>query len=175
MDCGAYFGYFKIFVSKKVGKTGKVLAFEPDPRNLKILRENVASAKINNIIVIEKALSNKNSKLRLKSKFWLSSVSEDEKDDDKNIEVYCTTLDNIIKRIGISKVDFIKMDIEGAELEVLEGSKKTLQNTSHIAIACYHKRKGKKTGEILETYMKQMGFDAKISFFLHPTLYGSKL
>ena len=62
IDAGAYFGYFTILAAKKVGKTGKVIAFEPDPRNYKILQKNVAAAGLNNVIIVKKALFNKNTK-----------------------------------------------------------------------------------------------------------------
>ncbi|EKD96330.1 MAG: hypothetical protein ACD_24C00091G0001 [uncultured bacterium] len=77
--------------------------------------------------------------------------------------------------MGISKINFIKMDIEGNEIEALEGGTKTFNNTKNFAIACYHKRNNKITGEILSPVFKNMGFKTSIGFSLHPTLYGSKL
>lgn len=174
IDAGAYFGYFTIFASKKVGRDGKIIAFEPDPRNYRILQANLNSANLNNVIVIKKALFNKNGKISLNSAFSASRVLEN-KEADGGLEVSCTTLDSELEKLGIEKVNFIKMDIEGAELEAIAGAKKTLANTPHLAIACYHKRGGKTTGRILQPLLEQMGFKTRIGFFLHPTLYGTKL
>ena len=84
------------------------------------------------------------------------------------------TLDGELAKLRIKRVDFLKMDIEGAEIEALAGGQKTFQNTKNFAIACYHKRNNRTTGEILEPVFRRMSFRTKIGFFLHPTLYGTK-
>ena len=66
------------------------------------------------------------------------------------------------------------MDIEGAELEALEGSQKALKITRNLAIACYHVRNGKTTEEILKPQLEKLGFQVKISFPFHQTLYATK-
>jgi len=59
IDAGANIGMFSIMASILVGKTGKVIAIEPEPENLKILKRNVELNNINNMIIINKALFSK--------------------------------------------------------------------------------------------------------------------
>lgn len=174
VDAGAYYGYFTIFAAKKVGKKGRVIAFEPNPQNCEILRNNVALARLDNVAVIKRALFNKNIEIDLKSDFSRSSVVENKKAQNGGVKIQCALLDDEIKRLGLGKIDFLKMDIEGAEIEVFEGAKESLKNISQLAVACYHKRGGKTTGQILRPLLTRYGFDTKIGFCLHQTLYGSK-
>ena len=64
----------QFWLQKKVGVTGKVIAFEPDKRNFTILQKNIASNRLTNVIPINKALFDKNTKLNISSNFTLSST-----------------------------------------------------------------------------------------------------
>lgn len=174
VDAGAYYGYFTIFAAKKVGRKGKVIAFEPDPENCEILRNNVALAGLNNVVVIKRALFNKNGEVDLSGDFSRSSIVENKKTRNSGVKIQCVLFDDEIKRLELGKIDFLKMDIEGAEIEAFEGAREALKNISQLAIACYHKRGGKTTGQILRPLLTRYGFDTKIGFCLHQTLYGSK-
>ena len=59
-----------------------------------------------------------------------------------SIRVEADTLDGILQELGIASVDFIKMDIEGSEIEALKGMRKTLESQVQLAIAAYHPVKG---------------------------------
>ncbi len=65
VDIGAHIGYYSLLFAKIVGNKGKVYAFEPDKNNFKLLMKNIKTNGYNNIIPVEKALSNKNQKIRL--------------------------------------------------------------------------------------------------------------
>ncbi|MFH1276155.1 MAG: FkbM family methyltransferase [Candidatus Woesearchaeota archaeon] len=176
IDCGAYLGYFTILAAKKVGNTGKVVAFEPDNRNFKILQKKILSKNLTNVILINKALYNKNTTLNFSSNFSDSIVIDDNKNSSiTTSEIDAVTLDSELKKIGINKVDFIKMDIEGAELELIEGANEILKNTSRLGIACYHERNGTTTGKILPQIFKEKGFISKVGFSIHETLYVKNL
>jgi FkbM family methyltransferase len=174
IDVGAYYGYFTIYAARKVGKTGKVIAFEPDPENFEILKNNVALSGLNNVILVERGLFNKNTEVDLSSDFSRSSIVENKNAQSSSIKIQCSPLDDEMRNLGINRIDFLKMDIEGAEVEALEGAEEALKNISHVAIACYHVREGKTTGEILQPVLKKYRFDTKVGFPLHQTLYGKK-
>lgn len=76
-------------------------------------------------------------------------------------DVQQTTLDNEMKNLGISKVHFIKMNIEGAEVKAIKGAMQTLTNVEHIAISC-HTIKGKSTMGAIEPLLRQSGFKTKV-------------
>jgi FkbM family methyltransferase len=130
LDIGANIGYYTLLAAKIVGKEGKVFAFEPEEKNFFQLKENVRINNYQNVILIKKAVSEKNGKL----KFYLhegdatmhSFFSENKST--KWIEVETVSLDNFFKGKKI-KIDFIKMDIEGAEFLALQGMKRILKES----------------------------------------------
>jgi len=172
VDAGAYPGDYAILASRKVGKQGKVICFEPDSKNRKILQKNLRKTGMNNFIIIPKGLWNKNTKLGLNISDGLhSSLSEN-----KNIsEIDVVRLDDELKKIGIKKIDVLKMDIEGAEIQAIQGCKSTLlKSKPYVIIASYHIVNGKVTANFLETFLKKIGYEVKSDFPKHLTTYGWK-
>ena len=66
-----------------------------------------------------------------------------------------------MENLGISKVDLIKMNIEGAEINAIKGAKKTLLNTNHLAISC-HIVEGRNTADIIKPMLEESGFKVKV-------------
>ncbi len=142
LDCGAHIGSFT-FVSMKKAKI--VYAFEPTPSSYKILNKNINLWRADNIIVIKKAVYCFNGENKLffdYNRLDGSSLREFRKkqlDNPKAIDVECVTIDNFVKARKIQKIDFIKMDIEGSEMEALKGGKKTIKKFKpKMIIAAYH-------------------------------------
>ncbi|MBU0708054.1 FkbM family methyltransferase [Patescibacteria group bacterium] len=174
IDVGAYYGYFVIKAARKVGPSGKVIAYEPDPLSCQVMRDYVAKAGLKNVEIIEKGLYKENTTLKMDCHYTYSKIVEDG-DKPKHVkDIACTTLDDKVKRLGLTKIDFIKMDIEGAELEFMAGAQEALKITKNLAIACYHIRDGKMTRDIMEPQLQAMGYKTSIGFPLHLTLYASK-
>jgi FkbM family methyltransferase len=131
IDIGANIGYYSLLAAKLVGKNGKVYAFEPETANYKMLLKNIEINGYKNIVSEQKALSNKNGKTNL----FLSKVNCGEPSfcklnistDDGFIEVETIRLDDVIKD---TRIDFIKMDVQGAEGLVLEGAENILKNNN---------------------------------------------
>ncbi len=171
VDAGAYTGDYTIFAAKKVGKKGKIIAFEPDEKNRKVLKRNLKKENIKNVIIIPFGLWGENTYYNLSGFNGLhSSISENKKG--KQIKV--VKLDYIIRRLNLKKLDFIKMDIEGAEIEAIKGSIKTLKKfRPNLAIASYHIINGKPTSIFLETFFSKIGYKVKSDFQKHLTTYAS--
>lgn len=119
VDGGANIGFFTLLMSKLVGLTGHVLAFEPDKRNLAKLRANLALNKCENVRVIDKALWSSASERQLfqyadagSSSLWAYNGS------DKSNTVQATTLDLEFE----NPPALVKLDIEGGELRALRGA-----------------------------------------------------
>lgn len=138
IDCGAYDGdTVKHFLKKTNSSFSKIVAVEPDPFNFQHLNMFVQKLpdKIKTkISLIQKAVGQNENKLRFAGLGTASSKSAS----DGCIEVDCITLDNMAKNL---KPTFIKMDIEGAEIDALIGAKNIIvQNRPSLAICVYHKQ-----------------------------------
>ncbi len=176
LDCGAHLGLFALYISKAVGKSGKILCLEPDPENAAILRSNLERNSITNTIVVEKALWGSTCKLSFKAEGDMASgVEFDEKKHGKTITVDAISYSDLIAQYGLGRVDFVKMDIEGAELEAIGQSLDFIKShPSKFAIASYHIRNGEKTCKKLEDMFRQIGFDAITEYPQHLTTYAMK-
>jgi FkbM family methyltransferase len=176
VDAGAYTGAFTIYAAKIVGNRGRVLAFEPDSANFKILTDNISINELDNVTAINKGLWNKDDILKFNSKSDAdSSLFYDDINGKNIIDLEVAALDSELERLGIKKINFVKMDIEGAEIEAIKGSLKTLkQNYVDLAIASYHIVNGSPTYIFLEKFFSEIGYYSETSFPFHLTTYGSK-
>ncbi|GAG43525.1 unnamed protein product, partial [marine sediment metagenome] len=114
VDAGAYLGGFAIYTARKVGHTGKVICFEPDPNNLKVLKKNVSKSGYKNISVVGKTLGKEKGEVAIESSNHFSSSVIKTGKGSLNIVVQ-TTLDEELKKLNVDNVDLIKMNIEGSE------------------------------------------------------------
>jgi FkbM family methyltransferase len=125
LDIGANAGYFSLLASRCVGESGKVLAVEPNPAMAKQLRQNSERNGFANIAIAESACSDSVESRSLyvanASNTGLSSLSRDNLAWTKSVTVTCTTVDLLVEEYGLHHVDLVKIDVEGAELQVLRG------------------------------------------------------
>jgi FkbM family methyltransferase len=133
VDVGAHIGLYSLIAAKKVGPSGKVIAIEPDPENFRILRKNIVLNQSMNIDALECAAYSAKERLKLflpeleQGRTIFNTVMQDRgKTSVSFLEVEANTLDNILESKNIKEVNWIKIDVEGAELEVLKGASKTL-------------------------------------------------
>lgn len=132
VDCGAFNGDTVIKYTSFVGeKYKKIYAFEPSKKNVLKLKENVSY--LSNIEVINKGSWKEETILEFEEDGSASQIVGKGR-----VQVPVTTIDKVVKG---EKVTFIKMDVEGSELESLEGATETIQrNFPKLAICCYHKK-----------------------------------
>jgi FkbM family methyltransferase len=124
-DIGAHVGFYTLLASELVGAIGKVIAFEPLPRNIYYLKKHLSVNHCDNVTVIEAAVSDK-SKVSLFNDSLGSYQSH--LSDDGNLIVNVVSIDNLVERGETLPPDYIKIDVEGSELLVLKGAKATLDN-----------------------------------------------
>lgn len=130
VDAGGFDGQTSLEFIKHCPEYNAVYIFEPDSKNLKLAKENLAKYK--NINFISKGLSNQKDTLR----FDTGSGSASSISKNGSIEIEVDTLDALVDE----KVTFIKMDIEGAEGLAIKGMKNhILKDHPKMAISVYHK------------------------------------
>ncbi len=139
IDVGANIGLMSLTAAQAVGSTGKVYAFEPVPDVFAILKENVALNNICNIFPFQKALGSKSEQKKIYEQIHINkgSASFIQPDDDNatHHDVVVDTIDNFIRIMEITSVQLIKVDVEGWELEVLQGARHILSE-KHAPILC---------------------------------------
>jgi len=133
IDAGAAVGWFTLLAASIVGKHGKVIAFEPNPDRLRMLIKSVKLNGFTNVSCSEKALSDIDGDALIGGRADGEVLS---REDSKGITIRTTALDTFLQSNGISKVDLIKIDIEGLELKALKGMRKTIRSNPHIKIIC---------------------------------------
>jgi FkbM family methyltransferase len=143
VDIGAHIGLYTIISSKRVGANGKVVAIEAHPNNFEMLNRNIELNQLTNVIPLNYAVYSKETKVKLylpsgESGFtkyntimpnWINTR-------EKFVEVNANTLDYLLQlnEIRQEEVNWIKIDVEGAEFEVLKGATNVLSKSKDIAI-----------------------------------------
>jgi FkbM family methyltransferase len=133
LDVGAHQGLYSLLASKKVSPGGYVVAFEPSPRELRRLRSNLSLNQRRNVRVEPLALGSSEGTAELfvclGQETGCNSLRPPAVHEPvRKVHVRVTSLDHYLQRTGISKVDFMKLDVEGAEREVLKGGNKLLSD-----------------------------------------------
>ncbi len=169
VNVGANVGVFTIRMARKVGQAGLVVAIEPEKDNLVGLRKNIEVNNFNNVIIVPKGVWSEKGNLQLRVSTALpasdSIVRKIEADKIENIRV--DTLDNILHELKVGKFNFIKMDIEGAEIYALRGMERTLKQPNLNLAIEFHPLKGSFadgsdfTDKFVCSFLKERGFDCK--------------
>ena len=141
IDIGAHIGRYTIIGAKRVGTNGKVVAIEANPSNFEMLNRNIKLNQLTNIISLNNAVYSKETKIKLYlpgeelgHTIYNTVMSDRAKNEDKFVEVSANTLDYFLQLKGITDVNWIKIDVEGAEFEVLKGATNVLSKSKDIAL-----------------------------------------
>src|SRR3972149_5157011 len=136
VDVGANVGYYTLLAARLVGDEGKVFAFEPDPYNYNLLCRNIEVNGYRNVIPVQKAVFNKSGKMKLfldKNNLGGHSLSEANVDKGVSTTVETTSLDEYFENTN-HKIDVVKMDVQGSEMEVLNGMTNTINQNEKLEI-----------------------------------------
>jgi FkbM family methyltransferase len=131
-DVGANVGFFSLIAARLVGPLGKVISFEPLPANLVNLQENVRRNEFRNVQIVPMALgaANEEQAFQVSERpTWgkLGSIGAERPDKYiTDIKVVVRRLDDLLREGVIQPPDFVKIDVEGAEVAVIEGAKELL-------------------------------------------------
>jgi FkbM family methyltransferase len=142
IDCGSCYGDTSLYFATKVGPTGKVVGFEFIPDNLEILRQNLElnPKYSSNIEIIERPVWETSEKILYVLNNGPGSQVSERPLVHGATEVRTLSIDDVVRDRNLPRVDFIKMDIEGAELSALKGALDTLNRFKPtLAVCVYHK------------------------------------
>jgi FkbM family methyltransferase len=139
VDVGSSIGIMSLSASKVVGTSGRVFAFEPDPQRFLNLLTSIEFNGISNVSANNHGLGSCTKKERLYTDRGSPSMVMDH-DTDNYVETQVHSLDSFLEEHGIGSVNFIKIDVEGFEFEVLSGAGDLLsrQDSPIICIECNH-------------------------------------
>jgi FkbM family methyltransferase len=140
VDVGAGDGLDSMVFSKAVGPSGKVLAIEAHPATFVLLEQTCRLNDLANVVASQYAVMNEPGTVSIAEEgshrdFY--SVVGRTRQSARAHEVPATTLDALIREHGLARVDFLKMNIEGAERYALPGAVEALERTRHVCIACH--------------------------------------
>lgn len=135
LDIGANIGYYTVLFARRVGPSGHVFAFEPEPNNFALLTKNVQMNGYTNVTLVNKAVSNTNGRLRL----FISQGNNadhrvyDSQDGRDCVEVESVRVDDYLADFTRS-INFIKMDIQGAVYSAAQGMTSLLRKNPDIVL-----------------------------------------
>ncbi|WP_405199445.1 FkbM family methyltransferase [Christiangramia sp. LLG6405-1] len=166
IDAGAFNGILSLVYSEKA-KYGNIFSFEPDRKNLKVIEENFNLNNFpNNINLINKGLWSETCKVNFFEDGSVASSSFYKAEHAVEVKIPVITIDDFISEMNITDVSFIKMDVEGAELNILKGARQTLLNLNpNLSIATYHVVDGELTYKSVEKFFKEIDYPFKTVFF----------
>lgn len=157
-----------------VGEKGRVIAIEPEPANVEGLRKTLEKNSVKNVTIIPKGTWSERGKQRLllsphpgDHKINVPGVLHDNDLRPENYqsfaEIEVDTVDNILRTPGINRVDYVKITINGAELEVLKGMEETLRGDLRLRVKGHALEDGQPLHKAIASLLKERGFSIKIA------------
>lgn len=152
IDIGAHIGLFSVYCSRLAGTSGKIISFEPTPGTFSIMQETLRLNKCSNVIPMQAAVGASPGK----ATFYVSNEHEGcnanslvkNRNNAQGYDIDMRSIDSICREEGM-KPRLIKIDAEGAELDVLKGGLETFQNVKPLVILGLHPAFIKSKGDSL--------------------------
>ena len=161
-DIGAGIGGETFVFSREVGPTGKVVSIEAHPNTFLCLTKMCEYNALDNVIPLNLAVAEKESEVFITD--LQNPLSNTIVGKETGIKIKGMTLDKIVDDLHIDRIDFLKMNIEGAEKLAIKGMAKTIQLTKYICIACHdflaerNGRKDMKTKRAITEFLSKNNF-----------------
>jgi FkbM family methyltransferase len=138
-DVGANVGFFSMIAARLVGPSGRVIAFEPVPSNVAVIRENARLNGFQHVQIVEQAVYRESGRSELALADYaggamLAAIGRPPDDSGRTLQVATTSLDDAVFGAGLPAPRLIKIDVEGAELDVLIGMERLLKEVRPIVL-----------------------------------------
>jgi len=172
VDIGAHIGTYSLRAAPIVGPGGRVIAIEPNPETVRKLEGNIQASGAHTVTVEPFACSDAEAMLELfagpRSNSGETSLSRTNATRDEHAgasyKVRARPLDAILQEAGVTRVDAVKIDVEGAELLVLKGAGQTLDRFHPVVLI-----------EVVDQQLRSMGTSAKDVYeFFHAHRYQAR-
>ncbi len=141
VDAAASDGRYTLFLARRVGETGRVLAFEPRQREFSRLRSNVELNRLQNVQLFSAALSNQDGEAQLRIAGYehqgqntLAGFAYEGVGSHQTERVQTLRLDSAVAEAGLARLDFLKIDVEGGETRLLEGAQTVLRDLRPVIL-----------------------------------------
>ncbi|GAB5558809.1 MAG: hypothetical protein SynsKO_04560 [Synoicihabitans sp.] len=174
-DLGAYVGEVTVALANLVGPTGQVVAFEPNPQSREVLQKNVTELGLTWVKILPYVIWKESARLDLKGANAISgSVVESYQEIRAEGNIVMAEAISMSEACSLAGVepDFVKMDVEGAEVEILQGAKEWIRDRSiRFAVASYHERDIGRTAEWMEAFFRDIGYEVETGYSQHLTTW----
>jgi FkbM family methyltransferase len=149
IDLGANEGFY-VLKAKEKSPESKIIAVEPNPSAFNVLKKNIETNKLKNVIAVNKAVTSKNGKIKFeivkgRTEVGAVKVYKKYRKGLKKIIVDSITLESLCKKYKIGKIDLLKIDVEGGETDILKSSENVLPKVKKAIIEYHRAQKTKKT------------------------------
>lgn len=164
LDIGANIGYYSLLLSRLVGDDGLVIAVEPDPMNMDLLKLNLRINRIANVQTVHAAISDceATALLFLSNRANWHSLKPTSHATGRTIEVRTTTIDALVSKMAVH-VALIRMDIEGHEWQALRGAAQTLQRYKpHLVIEVHAAYLGCDATRDMLSWLAGLGYESQL-------------
>jgi FkbM family methyltransferase len=151
-DVGAHVGYYTALAATIVGKRGQVIAFEPRPVNFSYLKRHVRSNDLSNVRLFEASVGNNAGEVSFDNK---TGTGTGRVNSGGRISVKMVCLDELFARGEIPPPNFMKIDVEGGEVEVLEGARNVIAHARPVMLVATH---GSREHAFVEKYLKDHNY-----------------
>lgn len=160
-DVGANIGFLTLIASRLVGAEGQVVAFEPLPDNAALLERNITLNKVTNVLIVRRALSSRSGRARMTVPGGSDAgtrASLDSSADAAGPEVLVSALDEITE-MRLRPPDLVKIDVEGAEADVVAGMQQTLHTAGpRLLIEIHDDREDRWREQLIRRVLEPLGY-----------------
>lgn len=151
LDGGGYVGWYSIRASRVVGKSGRVVTLEPDTLNRSQLERNLALNRLENVLILPLAIWSRSGNVGWRhgeESVWHRVTDEGE------LTQESVSIDELVNKLRLARLDWIKLDIEGGEVEALRGASRTLRDYGPKLFIEVHGTK-----DIVATILHKAGYE----------------
>lgn len=162
-DVGANCGYLSMLMAKLVSEQGQVISFEPVPKNVAAIQQNLAKNKVSNVRLVQNAVSDSFGTISFATYGnsligHIEGVNEKQGSDAQFVTMDATTLDMSVYENELPVPSLIKIDVEGAEEKVLLGGERLFEEKKPIVLAEIRKNQFDR----ILSYMKNFGYECEL-------------